>query len=280
MAPDIFRDSALGQLINWATRGRCLPYADQKPDYVVPAHLIARPAGASSSSYPPLSRPSATTTARQSAEITFVEAITLSDGVDRGTGEEAAVESGLANADKQASSKAPSTTGEAYPYLVDWEENDPDNPRNWSAKKRHFVAGLVVYYSFAVYIGSVIYTASIPGLTEQFDIGLVAATAGLTLFVAGYGVGPMLLSPMQEMPAWGRNPVYLAGLILFVIFQIPCILAKNLATILVFRFLSGFVGSPSLATGGATLGDIYPPNHIAVAIGAWAFGGLSGPIFG
>lgn len=106
---------------------------------------------------------------------------------------------------------------------------------------------------------------------------------------------------MQELPRWGRNPVYILGLFAFVIFQIPEILAKNVATVLVFRFLSGFVGSPALATGGATMGDIFPLQHIAIAIGAWcesrssslllwlsltyfaalaAVGAISGPIFG
>lgn len=86
------------------------------------------------------------------------------------------------------------------------------------------------------------------------------------------GTSPSLavvLSPIQELPKIGRNPVYIIGLALFVIFQIPEILAKNMATVLIFRFFSGFVGGPALATGGASMGDIFPPEHLAVAIGAW-----------
>jgi len=129
--------------------------------------------------------------------------------------------------------------------------------------------------TFSVYIGSAIYTPSIPGIMAEFDIGLVGATSGLTLFVAAYGLGPMLFSQMQEIPRWGRNPVYIIGLALFVIFQIPGVLAKNVATILVFRFLSGFVGSPALATGGASMADIYEPQFLPVAIGAWGASSLS-----
>jgi len=64
----------------------------------------------------------------------------------------------------------------------------------------------------------------------------------------------VFLAPIQEMPKFGRNPVYISGLFLFVLFQIPVLFAKNFATILVFRFLAGFVGSPALATGGASMG--------------------------
>lgn len=58
------------------------------------------------------------------------------------------------------------------------------------------------------------------------------------------------------MPALGRNPVYISTLFLFVILQIPTALAKNMATVLGLRFFAGFVASPALATGGATLGDM------------------------
>lgn len=66
-------------------------------------------------------------------------------------------------------------------------------------------------------------------------------------------VGPMFLSPLQELPSLGRNPVYILGLIIFVIFNVPIVLAKNISTVLAFRFLTGFFGSPALATGVSTL---------------------------
>jgi hypothetical protein len=43
--------------------------------------------------------------------------------------------------------------------------------------------------TFAIYVGSAIYTPGITGVTEQFGVSSVAATLGLTLFVLGYGLG-------------------------------------------------------------------------------------------
>lgn len=37
MVVDIIRDSTFGQIINLASNGKLLPYADQKPDFVVPS---------------------------------------------------------------------------------------------------------------------------------------------------------------------------------------------------------------------------------------------------
>jgi DHA1 family multidrug resistance protein-like MFS transporter len=59
----------------------------------------------------------------------------------------------------------------------------------------------------------------------------------------------MFLTPLQELPSLGRNPVYIIGLVVFVIFNVPIITAKNMSTILAFRFLTGFAASPALATG-------------------------------
>jgi len=77
----------------------------------------------------------------------------------------------------------------------------------------------------------------------------VKAALGLTLYVMAYGIGPMFLTPLQELPSLGRNPVYIITLAIFVLFNVPIVTAKNFSTILAFRFLTGFVASPALATG-------------------------------
>jgi MFS transporter, DHA1 family, multidrug resistance protein len=41
----------------------------------------------------------------------------------------------------------------------------------------------------AIYLGSAIYTAGIPYVSAEFHVSTVAATVGLTAFVAGYGLG-------------------------------------------------------------------------------------------
>ena len=43
--------------------------------------------------------------------------------------------------------------------------------------------------TFTVYVGSAIYTAGIPSVSEEFHVSTVGATIGLTAFVAGYGLG-------------------------------------------------------------------------------------------
>ena len=60
---------------------------------------------------------------------------------------------------------------------------------NWSLAKKVFVTFEICLLTFSVYIGSAIYTAGIETVVKDFGVSQVAATLGLTLFVAGYGLG-------------------------------------------------------------------------------------------
>jgi MFS transporter, DHA1 family, multidrug resistance protein len=149
---------------------------------------------------------------------------------------------------------------------------------NWSTTKKVWVTFEICLLTFSVYIGSAIYTAGIQDVTRVFGVSQVAATLGLTLFVVGYGVGPMFLAPLSELPQTGRAPIYIITLALFVVLQVPTALATNFGMLLAFRFITGFVGSPSLATGGATIADMYSPAKRTYGIAVWGVGAVCGPV--
>lgn len=141
--------------------------------------------------------------------------------------------------------------------LVDWyTTDDPANPQNWSPTKKFGAALNIFFYTFVVYCASAIYTSSELGVMERFVVGQSKASLGLSMFVLGYGIGPLIFSPLSEIPVVGRNIPYITSFGLFVILSLPTALVDNYAGLLVLRFLTGFMGSPCLATGGATMGDI------------------------
>lgn len=75
----------------------------------------------------------------------------------------------------------------------------PQCPLHWSTFKKCFVTFEICLLTFSVYIGSAIYTPGIETITMDFGVSQVKATLGLTLFVAGYGIGPMLWAPLSEV---------------------------------------------------------------------------------
>ncbi|SLM36536.1 multidrug resistance protein [Lasallia pustulata] len=171
-------------------------------------------------------------------------------------------------------------------HVIDKEKGRDINVVHWygdddpEAVKKVFVTAEICLLTTSVYIGSAIYTPGIEEITHVFGVSPVKATLGLTLFVAGYGLGPMLWAPLSEIPQIGRNPIYLGTLFVFVVLQLAVALAPNFATLLVFRFITGFFGSPVLATGGASIGDIYRPMRRAYPITIWGVAAVCGPVLG
>ncbi|KAF9528559.1 major facilitator superfamily domain-containing protein [Crepidotus variabilis] len=305
---DLIRDSTVGFFVNRISGGRVLPFNDQRPDYIIPNKYLISPVKTeipSASDGPalneklvesaeisvvpvptrPPSPPSPPTTPdrlNSAAEARRIEPRSsfLSGNSTLKNSDEADLESGSSDDQKARENEVVEDVQDIY-VLVDWDGlEDPENPRNWSFRKRAFVVFAISLLTFSIYIGSAIYTSSIPSLMETFDVPQVMGSLGLTLYVMAYGIGPMFLSPLQELPSLGRNPVYIATLALFVIFNVPIATAKNFSTILAFRFLTGFAGSPALASSGASMGDIFPPHRLPYAIGIWALGAVAGPIAG
>lgn len=129
-------------------------------------------------------------------------------------------------------------------------------------------------------MGSSIYAPAVGYIIEDFGVSQQVASLGLSLYVLAYGLGPMLFSPLSEIPAVGRNWPYVITFFLFVMFTWPAGLAKNFPSLAVFRFLQGFFGSPCLATGGASLQDMFDLIHMPYLIAVWAATATLGPSLG
>lgn len=192
-----------------------------------------------------------------------------------------------------------------YQLFRTLELTSSQNPQNWSLGKKLFASSLVWLLTFAIYIGSAIYSPGIPGVAEQFGVSTVASTLGLTLFVLGYGIGtlilslflskvplcdrpshsfialgPMIWSPLSELPTVGRSPVYVLTLFVFVFLNFAVVYPKNFGMLLAFRFITGFIGSPALATGGASMADIWGPRSRDYMIAIWGAFAIAAPVLG
>ena len=103
---------------------------------------------------------------------------------------------------------------------------------------------------FVVAFNSSIITADIAGVSRSFDVSEEVALLSVTLFVIGFGVGPMVFAPLSEI--LGRRKVYASTLLIAVIFIIPCAVAQNIGTLLVCRFIDGIAFSARMTLVGGT----------------------------
>ncbi|BCS23666.1 MFS transporter [Aspergillus puulaauensis] len=267
---DIIRDAPIGQILRFVSRNRLLQYPDEKADFQLPPQWASLIDNLDSS--PPRTDDS-------------------TGAIQEGSNGSSDVEAGQLQRCQSANTNGNSSDASCIPItptvtkdgviLVDWyNSNDPENPHNWSRGKRAAIAAIICIYTFVVYTSSAIYTASEEGVMQAFGVSRIKATLGLALYVLGYGVGPLIFSPLSEIPIIGRSPVYAVTMLLFVIISIPTAFAPNYPGLMVLRFLQGFFGSPCLASGGASLGDIYSFMAMPFALTAWVAAAYCGPALG
>ncbi|KAJ3538373.1 hypothetical protein NM688_g6530 [Phlebia brevispora] len=278
--PDLIRESFVGQLIYNFSGKRYFQYAEERPGFVCPRRFDpARRASwtgpdseaATLSEKKPIPEQKQKEGEKDKNRVSVAEREEgATDTQDPRSRSSSDPERGIAVSDEKPD-----------PNLVDWYgPDDPEHPMNWSLRKRCFVTFNLCLLTFSIYIGSAIYAPGIEDVAQKFGVSDVAATLGLTMFVVGYGVGPMFLSPLSEIPQFGRTNVYILSLLVFVVLQVPTALCKNLGALIPLRFLAGFAGSPPLATGGASLADMWAPEDRAVSIGLWGLAAVCGPVLG
>ena len=99
-------------------------------------------------------------------------------------------------------------------------------------------------------------------LEAYFGFASEVGAVVISLFVLGFLIGPILWGPLSEH--YGRRPITLISMPLFVGTQIGCALSKNTASILVFRLLGGIFAAAPLTNSGSVSSDL--PLHVAVLL--------------
>lgn len=163
--------------------------------------------------------------------------------------------------------------------FVTFQINDPDNPHNWPLALRWFYTFILSMMVICAAYGSSSLAGGLPVMDEKFGVSTEVSTLSVSLFVVGFGVGSMVWSPLSEQPLVGRRIVYFVSFGLYVIFNIPVAVAKNIGTVLVCRFLCGCFSASALSNVGASLVDLHNESR-GLAIAVFSFCPYSGPVFG
>ncbi|ODN90718.1 polyamine transporter 1 [Cryptococcus wingfieldii CBS 7118] len=145
------------------------------------------------------------------------------------------------------------------PYQVQFEPGENINPKNWSVLNRWFLTGigslLVLNSTFASSAPSGIVT----DLMEYFTFSQEVAILTISLFVAGYCVGPLLWGPLSE--SYGRRPIFIIAFFCY-------------------TFLGGTFASAPLTNSGALLADIWDGKNRRTAMNWFALAPFAGPSIG
>jgi MFS family permease len=99
-----------------------------------------------------------------------------------------------------------------------------------------------------------------PGLVltmnDLHESSYVIGSFMVTIFVLGFGIGPLFLGPLSEM--YGRYPVVIASTWTFNAFMLGCALSPTMSGVIVMRLLAGIGGSGAMVIAPAIVADLYP----------------------
>ncbi|KAM3512581.1 hypothetical protein MY11210_003756 [Beauveria gryllotalpidicola] len=162
--------------------------------------------------------------------------------------------------------------------LVDFDGSaDPYLPMNWPFQKKVVTTLLYGFTTCWVTFASAVYSAALEQISHKFNVGVEVAALGVSLIVFGFGLGPLIWAPLSEVYGrkWVVIPYFIAA-----VFSFGTATAKDIQTVLITRFFTGFFGSAPVTNTGGVMADIWPAEQRGIAIVGYAITIVGGPTLG
>lgn len=168
--------------------------------------------------------------------------------------------------------------GDSRDLLLDFEEGDAENPRQWSKTRKMANVLVIAMMSILSPLASSMFTPGIQQIADDLGSDSETVIGCTTGFVIMLGLGPLFLAPLSE--TFGRRKLYMVCFTVFTLLQIPSALSPNIETLIAMRTIAGFFGSVGIANGGGTISDMFEPKERAGIFGWYLLGPLLGPTLG
>ncbi|KAF7930227.1 hypothetical protein BELL_0965g00010 [Botrytis elliptica] len=167
---------------------------------------------------------------------------------------------------------------EQDPYVVEFIPGDRRNPLNFTMLKKWTITLLLAFATLAVSFVSSTYTGGVKQIIEEFNVSTEVVTLGVSLFVLGFAIGPLMWAPLSEL--YGRQVLFFGTYAMLTVFNAGAAGAKNIQTLLIMRFLAGAFGSSPLTNAGGVIADMFSASHRGIAMSIFAAAPFLGPVIG
>jgi Bcr/CflA subfamily drug resistance transporter len=122
---------------------------------------------------------------------------------------------------------------------------------------------------------------SLSNIAEEFQADYALVNLSIAGYAGATAVLQLVMGPLSDR--FGRRPVILAGLVIFTLASLGCLLATDIWTFLLFRMMQGAIVS-GYAVSLAVIRDSAHAQKAASLMGyvatAWAVAPMLGPMFG
>ncbi|KAK5085980.1 hypothetical protein LTR05_005270 [Lithohypha guttulata] len=161
-------------------------------------------------------------------------------------------------------------------------DSDPENPRNFTLKRRVASTAAVSFLAFVSTLAGSIYAPSHDVVSGQFQVSDEVGILPLALFNAGLAFGPLLGAPLCE--TFGRKVVFLTTTPVFALFILGAGFSQSISSLVICRFFAGVFASPAISNASATITDYTAGRYRAISLAFYYsipfFGAVFGPLLG
>ena len=114
-------------------------------------------------------------------------------------------------------------------------------------------------------ISTDLYVGTFPIIAAAFGVEVSEAQLTLTSFLIGVGVAQLFVGALSDR--FGRRPVLIAGLLLFVGCAVACALATSIDELVILRFFQAFGTSAAVVLSRAVVRDLHERDDSARVLG-------------
>ena len=114
---------------------------------------------------------------------------------------------------------------------------------------------LIALLSAFVPLSTDLYLPALPGMGDYFGVSAGLTNLTLILFFLFFSLGLLFWGPLSDK--YGRRPVLLAGLALYIAASIGCAASPDIWSLTAFRVLQAIGGSAAAAVATAMVKDVY-----------------------
>jgi DHA1 family bicyclomycin/chloramphenicol resistance-like MFS transporter len=144
---------------------------------------------------------------------------------------------------------------------------------------RHVGVAVMVGIAFALLpLSTDFYLGSLPGLRRHFAIGVAEAQLTLSVFLGAFAVSQLVYGPLSDR--YGRRPVLLAGIAIYVVATLACAAAQSIEQLLVARLFQAIGACSGQVIGRAIVRDAHGAEGAARMLGYITAGTALAPTLG
>lgn len=173
-----------------------------------------------------------------------------------------------------------------------------EDPKAWSTARKWAVAIIVSCYGLLIPSTAAMVVPAFTQISQDLNMGEGGEVQmAMTLFLLGWGIGPILVAPLSEV--YGRRRLLNTGHSLFLVANTLCGFTSNKTHFILLRFVSGLCGSGPMSVrqtlllishsqyinaasqiGAGVLSDLWHKEDRGLSLSIYALGPLAGPAIG